>query len=133
LGLSGCANAHELKRATPKIKRDRSLTHRIPEGAALRAGADVRLTDFCLSNVGWTVTTVRLRIANVTWSSGSAAGSFQKPEPRTVVTAGVAPARLRVHMAVIRKALGERQFGSRYISNSEGGAYSFVGSVVCIE
>jgi hypothetical protein len=41
--------------------------------------------------------------------------------------------RLRVHMAVIRKALGERQFGSRYISNSEGGAYSFVGSVVCIE
>jgi hypothetical protein len=38
-----------------------------------------------------------------------------------------------VHMAVIRKALGERQFGSRYISNSEGGAYSFVGSVVCIE
>jgi DNA-binding winged helix-turn-helix (wHTH) protein len=42
-------------------------------------------------------------------------------------------ARLRVHMAVIRKALGERQFGSRYFSNIEGGAYSFVGSVVCIE
>ena len=42
-------------------------------------------------------------------------------------------ASLRVHMAVLRKALGERQFGGRYISNTEGGAYSFVGSVVCIE
>jgi DNA-binding winged helix-turn-helix (wHTH) protein len=41
--------------------------------------------------------------------------------------------RLRVHMAAIRKALDERQFGSRYISNIEGGGYSFVGSVVCIE
>jgi hypothetical protein len=41
--------------------------------------------------------------------------------------------RLRVHLAAIRKALGERQFGSRYISNIERGAYSFVGSVVCIE
>jgi hypothetical protein len=40
--------------------------------------------------------------------------------------------RLRVHMAVIRKALGERQFG-RYISNIEEGAYAFVGSVVRIE
>ena len=47
--------------------------------------------------------------------------------------ATIEEARLRVHMAVIRKALGERQFGSRYISNIEGGAYSFVGSVVCIE
>ena len=42
-------------------------------------------------------------------------------------------ARLRVQTAVIRKALGERQFGSRYISNIEGGACSFAGSVVCIE
>ena len=47
--------------------------------------------------------------------------------------AAIEEARLRVHMAAIRKALGERQFGSRYISNIEGGAYSFVGSVVCIE
>jgi DNA-binding winged helix-turn-helix (wHTH) protein len=36
-------------------------------------------------------------------------------------------------LSIIRKALGERQFGSRYISNIEGGAYSFIGSVVCIE
>jgi DNA-binding winged helix-turn-helix (wHTH) protein len=47
--------------------------------------------------------------------------------------ATIEEARLRIHMAVIRKALGERQFGCRYISNIEGGAYSFVGSVVCIE
>ena len=39
-------------------------------------------------------------------------------------------ASLRVHMAVIRKALGERQFGNRYISSIDGGAYSFAGSVV---
>jgi DNA-binding winged helix-turn-helix (wHTH) protein len=42
-------------------------------------------------------------------------------------------ASLRVHMAVIRKALGERQFVCRYISKIAGGAYSFVGSVVCSE
>jgi DNA-binding winged helix-turn-helix (wHTH) protein len=47
--------------------------------------------------------------------------------------AAIEEARLQVHMTVIRKALGERQFGSRYISSIEGGAYSFVGSVVCIE
>jgi DNA-binding winged helix-turn-helix (wHTH) protein len=47
--------------------------------------------------------------------------------------AAIEEASLRVHMAVIRKALGERQFGCRYISNIAGGAYSFVGSVVCIE
>jgi DNA-binding winged helix-turn-helix (wHTH) protein len=47
--------------------------------------------------------------------------------------AAIEEASLRIHMAVIRKALGERQFGSRYISNIEGEAYSFVGSVVCIE
>jgi DNA-binding winged helix-turn-helix (wHTH) protein len=41
-------------------------------------------------------------------------------------------ASLRVHMAVIRKALGERQFGCRYISNIAGGAYSFVGSIASI-
>ena len=47
--------------------------------------------------------------------------------------AAIEEASLRVHMAVIRKALGERQFGSRYISNIERGAYPFVGSVVCVE
>jgi DNA-binding winged helix-turn-helix (wHTH) protein len=47
--------------------------------------------------------------------------------------AAIEEARLRVRMTVIRTALGERQFGSRYISNIEGGACSFVGSVVCIK
>jgi DNA-binding winged helix-turn-helix (wHTH) protein len=39
-------------------------------------------------------------------------------------------ASLRVHMAVIRKALGERPFGNRYILSIEGGVYTFVRSVV---
>jgi DNA-binding winged helix-turn-helix (wHTH) protein len=39
-------------------------------------------------------------------------------------------ASLRVQMAAIRKAPGERQFGNWYI---EGGASSFVGSVVRIQ
>jgi DNA-binding winged helix-turn-helix (wHTH) protein len=47
--------------------------------------------------------------------------------------ATIEEARLRVHMAVIRKALGERQFGNRYISTFKGEAYSFVGSVVYME
>jgi len=47
--------------------------------------------------------------------------------------AAIEEARLRVHMAVIRKALGERPFGNRYISCIEGGAYSFVASVVRIQ
>jgi DNA-binding winged helix-turn-helix (wHTH) protein len=46
--------------------------------------------------------------------------------------AAIEKASLRVHMAVIRKALGERPFGSRYISNVGEEAYSFVGSVVSI-
>ena len=50
-----------------------------------------------------------------------------------MVGVAIEEASLWVRMAVIRKALGERQFGRRYISNIEGGAYSFVGSVVCIE
>src|SRR4029079_11627004 len=37
---------------------------------------------------------------------------------------------LRVHMAAIRKALGDGQFGNRYIANSKGRGYSFVGTVV---
>jgi DNA-binding winged helix-turn-helix (wHTH) protein len=46
--------------------------------------------------------------------------------------AAIERASLRVHMAVIGKALGERPFGSRYISNVGEEAYSFVGSVVSI-
>src|ERR1700760_2216081 len=37
---------------------------------------------------------------------------------------------LRVHVAAIRRALGDGQFGNRYIANIKGRGYSFVGSVV---
>jgi predicted ATPase/DNA-binding winged helix-turn-helix (wHTH) protein len=37
---------------------------------------------------------------------------------------------LRVHVAAIRKALGDGQFGNRYIANIKGRGYSFVGGVV---
>src|ERR1700755_1671120 len=37
---------------------------------------------------------------------------------------------LRVHVAAIRKALGDGQFGDRYIANIKGRGYSFVGTVV---
>jgi DNA-binding winged helix-turn-helix (wHTH) protein len=37
---------------------------------------------------------------------------------------------LRVHVAAIRKALGDGQFGKRYIANTKGRGYSFVGTVV---
>src|ERR1700758_161757 len=37
---------------------------------------------------------------------------------------------LRVHVAAIRKALGDGQFGIRYIANIKGRGYSFVGTVV---
>jgi len=37
---------------------------------------------------------------------------------------------LRVHVAAIRKALGDGQFGNRYIVNIKGRGYSFVGTVV---
>jgi predicted ATPase/DNA-binding winged helix-turn-helix (wHTH) protein len=37
---------------------------------------------------------------------------------------------LRVHVAAIRKALADGQFGSRYIANVKGRGYSFVGTVV---
>jgi DNA-binding winged helix-turn-helix (wHTH) protein len=40
---------------------------------------------------------------------------------------------LRVHVAAIRKALGQSQFGDRYISNIKGRGYSFVGTVVRFE
>jgi len=36
---------------------------------------------------------------------------------------------LRVHVAAIRKALGDGQFGNRYIANIKGRGYSFVGTV----
>jgi predicted ATPase/DNA-binding winged helix-turn-helix (wHTH) protein len=37
---------------------------------------------------------------------------------------------LRVHIAAIRKALADRQFGNRYIANIKGRGYSFVDAVV---
>jgi DNA-binding winged helix-turn-helix (wHTH) protein len=36
---------------------------------------------------------------------------------------------LRVHVAAIRKALRDGQFGNRYITNVKGRGYSFVGTV----
>src|SRR3954471_1183746 len=39
---------------------------------------------------------------------------------------------LRVHVAAIRKALGDGQFGNRYIANIKGRGYAFVGSVVSL-
>jgi hypothetical protein len=40
---------------------------------------------------------------------------------------------LGVHVAAIRKALGDGQFGNRYIANIKGRGYSFVGTVVRLE
>src|SRR5260221_11197235 len=37
---------------------------------------------------------------------------------------------LRVHVAGIRKALRDGQFGNRYIANIKGRGYSFIGTVV---
>src|SRR4029077_7932214 len=37
---------------------------------------------------------------------------------------------LRVHVAAIRKALGDGQFGNRYIANIKARGYSFVGTVL---
>jgi DNA-binding winged helix-turn-helix (wHTH) protein len=39
---------------------------------------------------------------------------------------------LRVHVAAIRKALGDSQFGNRYIANIKRRGYSFVGTVVAL-
>src|ERR1700745_1491745 len=39
---------------------------------------------------------------------------------------------LRVHVAAIRKALGDGQFGNRYIATMKGRGYSFVGTVVAL-
>src|SRR6202521_4143166 len=38
--------------------------------------------------------------------------------------------RLRGHVGAIRKALGDGQFGNRYIANIKARGYSFVGTVV---
>jgi DNA-binding winged helix-turn-helix (wHTH) protein len=40
---------------------------------------------------------------------------------------------LRVHVAAIRKALQDGQFGNRYIANIKGRGYAFVGTVVRLE
>jgi len=40
---------------------------------------------------------------------------------------------LRVHVAAIRKALADGQFGNRYVANVQGRGYSFVGQVACLE
>ncbi len=40
---------------------------------------------------------------------------------------------LRVHVAAIRKTLGDGQFGNRYIANVQGRGYSFVGTVTPLE
>src|SRR5712672_1853427 len=40
---------------------------------------------------------------------------------------------IRVHVAAIRKALGDGQFGNRYIANIKGRGYSFVSTVVRLE
>ena len=37
---------------------------------------------------------------------------------------------IRVHVFAIRKALGDGQFGNRYIVNIKGRGYSFVGTIV---
>src|ERR1700680_688710 len=37
---------------------------------------------------------------------------------------------IRVHVAAIRKALDDGQFGNRYIANIKGRGYSFVGNIV---
>ncbi|TYL85530.1 ATP-binding protein [Bradyrhizobium cytisi] len=39
---------------------------------------------------------------------------------------------IRVHVAAIRKALGDGQFGNRYIANIKGRGYSFVGTMVSL-
>jgi predicted ATPase/DNA-binding winged helix-turn-helix (wHTH) protein len=51
---------------------------------------------------------------------------FDHAWPDVVVEEG----NLRVHIAAIRKALGDGKFGNRYIANIQGRGYSFVGSVV---
>jgi DNA-binding winged helix-turn-helix (wHTH) protein len=39
---------------------------------------------------------------------------------------------IRVHVSAIRKALGDGQFGNRYIANIKGRGYAFVGAVVSL-
>src|ERR1700680_1355201 len=53
---------------------------------------------------------------------------FDHVWPDVIVEEGT----LRVHVAAIRKALGDGQFGNRYIANIKGRGYSLVGNVVSI-
>jgi predicted ATPase/DNA-binding winged helix-turn-helix (wHTH) protein len=39
---------------------------------------------------------------------------------------------LRVHLSAVRKALGDGQFGNKYITNAQGQGYSFIAPVTCL-
>src|SRR6266581_6509152 len=39
---------------------------------------------------------------------------------------------LRVHLSALRKALGDGQFGNKYIANVQGQGYSFIAPVTCL-
>src|SRR5260370_20555277 len=39
---------------------------------------------------------------------------------------------LRVHLSALRKALGDGQFGNKYIANKPGHGYSFIAPVTCL-
>src|SRR5260370_11619687 len=39
---------------------------------------------------------------------------------------------LRVHLSALRKALGDGQFGDKYIANAQGQGYSFIAPVTCL-
>src|ERR1700754_130783 len=39
---------------------------------------------------------------------------------------------LRVHLSALRKALGDGQFGDKYIANIQGRGYSFIAPVTCL-
>src|SRR5438874_2732457 len=39
---------------------------------------------------------------------------------------------LRVHLSALRKALGDGQFGNKYIANIQGEGYSFIAPVTCL-
>src|SRR6201985_2945431 len=39
---------------------------------------------------------------------------------------------LRVHLSALRKALGDGQFGNKYIASIQGRGYSFIAPVTCL-
>src|SRR6202045_5297829 len=39
---------------------------------------------------------------------------------------------LRVHLSALRKALGDGQFGNKYIANIQGRGYCFIAPVTCL-